>query len=58
MHALITQDHIDIFQRDGVVLIKGLFADHVETLRKGIEVNMSKPGPYAAENLKDTERAH
>ena len=52
MHALLTQDHIDAFQTDGVVLIKGLFADHVETLRAGIDRNMAEPGPYAAENLK------
>jgi len=50
-----TQDQIDTFQRDGVVLIKGLFADHVETLRAGIERNMAEPGPYAAENLKAGE---
>lgn len=58
MHALLTQDHIDAFDRDGVVLIKGLFADHVDTIRSGIERNMAKPGPYAAENLKpgDTGR--
>jgi ectoine hydroxylase-related dioxygenase (phytanoyl-CoA dioxygenase family) len=55
MHALLTQDHIDAFQRDGVVLIKGLFADYVETLRAGIDRNMAEPGPYAAENLKEGE---
>ena len=55
MHPLITQAHIDDFQRDGVVLIKGLFADHVETLRAGITRNMDEPGPYAAENLKEGE---
>ncbi|SMY10085.1 MULTISPECIES: phytanoyl-CoA dioxygenase family protein [Paracoccaceae] len=55
MHALLTQDHVDTFQRDGVVLIKGLFADHVETIRAGIERNMKEPGPYAAENLKEGE---
>ncbi|MGC3940704.1 phytanoyl-CoA dioxygenase family protein [Roseobacter sp. EG26] len=55
MHALITQEHVDTFQRDGVILIKGLFADHVETIRAGIERNMATPGPYAAENLKDGE---
>ena len=55
MHALLSQDHIDAFQRDGVVLIKGLFADHVETLRAGIDRNMAEPGPYAAENLKEGE---
>ncbi|MEP3299925.1 MAG: phytanoyl-CoA dioxygenase family protein [Pseudoruegeria sp.] len=55
MHSLITSQDIDDFQRDGVVLIKGLFKDHVDELRKGIERNMIKPGPYAAENLKAGE---
>ncbi|QXT39507.1 phytanoyl-CoA dioxygenase family protein [Gymnodinialimonas ceratoperidinii] len=55
MHALVTQDHIDTFQRDGVVLVKGLFADHIDTIRAGIERNMEEPGPYAAENLKAGE---
>ena len=55
MHKLITQNHIDTYQRDGVVLIKGLFADFVDTLRKGVELNMTEPGPYAAENLRDSD---
>ena len=55
MHPLITQDHIDTYQRDGVVLIKGLWADHVDTLRAGIARNMANPGPYAAENLHSHE---
>ncbi|MCA0275683.1 MAG: phytanoyl-CoA dioxygenase family protein [Proteobacteria bacterium] len=54
-HPLITQQHIDSYQRDGVVLIKGLFQDHVESLRQGIETNMAEPGEYAAENLKAGE---
>lgn len=54
-HPLITQAHIDAYQKDGVVLIKGLFAGHVDTLRAGIERNMADPGPYAAENLKEGE---
>lgn len=55
MHKLVTQEMIDDFQRDGVVLVKGLFKDHVETIRSGIEKNMNEPGPYAAENLKPGE---
>lgn len=51
MHPLITQDHVETYQRDGVVLIKGLWADRVEELRAGVAENMAKPGPYAAENL-------
>lgn len=52
---LITSEHVSSYQRDGVVLIKGLFAGHVETLRAGVERNMAEPGPYAAENLKPGE---
>lgn len=56
MSAIVTQEMIDTFQKDGVVYIPGLFADHVETLKSGVERNMNNPGPYAAENLKDGER--
>lgn len=51
MHHLITQEHVDTYQSDGVVLIRGLFADYVDIIRQGIERNLSDPGPYAAENL-------
>ncbi|WP_114286997.1 phytanoyl-CoA dioxygenase family protein [Candidatus Halocynthiibacter alkanivorans] len=54
-HPLITRDQIEAFQRDGAVLVKGLFKGHVETIRAGIERNMAEPGPYAAENLKEGE---
>lgn len=55
MHPLLTQEHIDTFQRDGVVLVRGLFKDHIDAIRAGIERNMAEPGPYAAENLKEGE---
>lgn len=55
MHALLSQRQIDQYQRDGAVLIRGLFADYVEVLRKGVAANMAAPGPYAAENLKPGE---
>lgn len=54
-HPLVTQEMIDTYQQDGVVLIKGLFADHVETLREGVAANMAEPGPYASENKKEGE---
>ncbi len=47
----VSQEQIDAFQTDGVVLIKGLFADYVDTIAAGIERNMAEPGPHAAENL-------
>jgi len=54
-HPLVTPAQIDAFQRDGVVLIKGLFAGYVDKIRQGIETNMEQPGDYAAENLKAGE---
>ena len=55
MTTQVTAQMIEDFQRDGVVLIPGLWADQVETLRAGIERNMAEPGPYGAENLKPGE---
>lgn len=51
MNPLITQEHVDIFQRDGVVLIKGLFDGFVDKICEGIEENLKHPGEHAAENL-------
>lgn len=52
---LVTQEDIDTYQQDGVVLIRGLFKAEVETLRKGVERNMANPGPYASNNDKAGE---
>lgn len=54
-HALLNRDDIDAYQRDGVIIIRGLFAGHVETLRAGIQRNMADPGPYASNNDKAGE---
>ena len=54
-HPLLTDENIKQFQEDGVTVIRGLFADHVETLRAGVERNMNEPGPYASNNYKEGE---
>ena len=46
---------IEAFQRDGAVLIKGLFSGWIDQIAEGIEENMAAPGPYAAENLHSGE---
>ncbi len=51
----VSKDEIDAYQRDGVVVLRGLFAPHVDTLRAGVERNMAEPGPYASENEKSGE---
>ncbi len=53
--AVVTADQIETYQRDGVVCLRGLFADHVDTLRAGVQSNMDAPGPYASENEKAGE---
>ena len=55
MQTTVTDQMVGDFQRDGVVLVKGLWKDWVEVLRAGVERNMAEPGPYAAENLKPGE---
>ena len=51
----VTQDEIEAFQQDGVVVIRGLFDGFIDKIRDGIARNMAEPGPYAAENLKPGE---
>lgn len=55
MPVQVTDEMIEAYQRDGVVLVKGLWAEWVDVIRDGIERNMAEPGPYAAENLKPGE---
>ncbi len=43
---MISQDLVDAYQTDGAVLLKGVLADWVEPLRRGIERNLAEPGPY------------
>lgn len=52
VHPLITPEHVEQYQRDGVVLIRGLFADQVELLRAGVAANIENPGLYASNNEK------
>lgn len=53
--TFVSEKEVDTYRRDGVVLVRGLFADHVDTLRAGIARNMQEPGPYASENRRDGE---
>jgi len=47
---MITADEISLFQRDGVVVVRGIFRDWIDTMAKGVDRNMADPGPYASEN--------
>lgn len=45
-NAYISPETIDAYQRDGVVLIKGLLADHVATLAVAVAQNMAAPSEF------------
>ena len=52
---MVTDEMAATYQAEGVVLVKGLWANWVDVLRAGVQRNMADPGPYAAENLKPGE---
>ena len=47
---MITEQQIEDFQRDGVVMVPGALADWVDVMRAGIARNMAEPSQYASEN--------
>ena len=42
-----SESDIETFQRDGVVVLRGAFANWVEPLRRGLERNLADPESYA-----------
>ena len=54
-NKFLTDDDVKTFEKEGVVLIKGLFSNFIDVISRGIEKNLSCPGPYAAENLSEGE---
>jgi len=48
-------DQIAAYQRQGALVLRGIFTDWVGTLRHGCERNMAEPGPYGAENVRPGE---
>ncbi|NBE08535.1 phytanoyl-CoA dioxygenase family protein [Paragemmobacter ruber] len=52
---MVTDEMVAAYQRDGVVLVKGLFADWVKVLRAGVERNMAEPSAQVMATLKPGE---
>ncbi|NQV44097.1 MAG: phytanoyl-CoA dioxygenase family protein [Rhodospirillales bacterium] len=52
---MIGQPVVDQFQEDGAVLLKGVFADWVETLQAGLDRNLREPSPTARYHKGDGE---
>ena len=55
MAVKITPEMVEKFAKDGVVLVTGLFASHLNLIEEAIEQNLANPGPYAAENVRQGE---
>ncbi len=47
---MISSAQIAAFQRDGAVMLPGIFRDWIDTIAAGIARNMEAPGSYASEN--------
>lgn len=51
MHRSVDADLIDAFDRDGAIVLRGVFTDWIDALRSGVAVNEAAPGPSFAENV-------
>jgi ectoine hydroxylase-related dioxygenase (phytanoyl-CoA dioxygenase family) len=49
--SLLTPDQVDEFRRDGVLQLRGVFGDWIDTLRAGVETNLRAPGPFGRDYL-------
>lgn len=47
---MITEEQIETFQRDGVVMLPGAMADWVQVMRDGVMHNLENPSEFASEN--------
>ncbi|MEM9436494.1 MAG: phytanoyl-CoA dioxygenase family protein [Pseudomonadota bacterium] len=47
---MLTEKAIEAYQRDGAVMVPGVFRDWVELMAEAVAANMEVPGPYASEN--------
>ncbi len=43
-------EQIADFQRDGAVVVRGIFRDWVDVMAEGVAQNLAEPGQYASEN--------
>ena len=51
--SILNSETTETFQRDGVVLLKGVFTDWIDRLRSGVDSNMRNPGPFGRDYLDD-----
>jgi ectoine hydroxylase-related dioxygenase (phytanoyl-CoA dioxygenase family) len=54
--SAISAQQIEDFSRHGVVVLRGVFDDWIESLRRGVETNMRNPGPWGRDYLDENQR--
>ena len=47
MASLVSSEQINEFREQGVTVLKSVFSDWVDVLRKGVDANMADPDPNA-----------
>ncbi|HEY0879742.1 MAG TPA: phytanoyl-CoA dioxygenase family protein [Zeimonas sp.] len=45
-NAEVDDEQVERFQADGVVVLRGVFRDWIDTLRDGVQRNIAEPGPF------------
>ena len=55
MKKYLSKKEIDLYQDQGVIVIKNVFKSWIDLLRKGFEKVLKKPGPHARENIKNKD---
>jgi ectoine hydroxylase-related dioxygenase (phytanoyl-CoA dioxygenase family) len=53
--AILSEHQVSEFQRDGVLVLRGVFNDWIDSLRDGVETNMREPGPWGREYLDENQ---
>lgn len=48
----VTAEQIAAYQRDGALVLRGVFRGWIETLCAGVAANMASPGPFGTENVR------
>ena len=51
---LLSEKQIKYYQTDGVLIIKDIFKDWIEPLRKGFQKVLDNPSKYGRENVNDS----
>ncbi len=49
----VSSAQIERYNKDGIVPLRGLFADWIDVLREGVERNMGDPGPWSKQYTPD-----